>query len=56
MSLGTSESLHDWLVGRRFCDRDRGPCYERIKRLFVARVAQDTGKKIALPQPPWASR
>jgi hypothetical protein len=44
----------DWLVGRMLNDRDRSPCYQRIKGIFQKRVEQEKGSKPRLPQPAWS--
>lgn len=54
MSLSANELYVDWLQGRKFGDRDRAPCYARIKALFVRRMEAETGKKSVLPAPAWA--
>ncbi len=55
MSLSTSEPYLDWLVGRQLSERDRSPCYKRIKELFARRLETETGKKPLLPSPAWSS-
>lgn len=55
MSLGADASYCDWLLGRHMGERDRSPCYDRMKNIFVRRVHDDTGKKIMMPSPPWFS-
>lgn len=53
MSLSASSEYLDWLVGRGLSERDRGPCYSRIRSIFSARLEQETGKKAPLPSPAW---
>jgi len=55
MSLSADESYLDWLVGRQLRDRDRSPCYGRIRSSFAARFHSETGKKATFPSPAWAS-
>lgn len=56
MTLSANSEYLDWLVGRLMGDRDRSPCYARIKAMFVRRLIQDSnGKKVQLPQPVWSS-
>lgn len=58
MSLSADSNYLDWLVGRNMSDRDRSPCYARLKTIFVARLAAEaTNKKTpVLPAPAWASK
>ena len=54
-SLSANGHYLDWLVGRQLCDRDRAPCYSRIKEIFTARLREEMpGKHIRLPGPTWA--
>lgn len=55
MALSANEQYLDWLVGRQLRDRDRSPAYGRMKQLFARRLEDEMGRKVALPQPPWAS-
>ena len=55
MSVSANPSYLDWLVGRKLGDRDRAPCYGRIKVLFANRLLAETGNRPLLPAPPWAS-
>jgi hypothetical protein len=47
----------DWLTGRILSERDRSPCYQRLKSIFVKRLMTEAanGKRPLLPSPPWAS-
>lgn len=57
MSVSAESDYLAWLPGRNLTDRDRSPCYARLKSIFVRRLTEETkGKKPALPTPPWASR
>lgn len=55
MSLSAAGDYVDWTLGRNMSERDRSPCYTRIKRVIAARVQQETGRKPNLPQPAWYS-
>lgn len=55
MSLSADANYVDWLVGRNVGERDRSPAYARIKRAFSARLSEEMGKKILMPQPAWAN-
>lgn len=57
MSVSADSEYLAWLVGRNLGDRDRSPCYSRLKSIFARRLAEDTsGGKASLPSPAWASR
>lgn len=57
MSVSAESDYIAWLPGRNLTDRDRSPCWARLKSIFVRRLAEDSkGKKPVLPQPAWASR
>lgn len=53
-ALSTRSEYLDWLLGRALSDRDRSPCYDRMKRIFVKRIADDGGRKPVFPAPAWA--
>jgi hypothetical protein len=58
MSVSADSNYVEWLVGRAMGERDRTPCYQRLKTIFVARLAQDNPRaasKPKLPQPAWGS-
>lgn len=54
MSLSADSTYIDYLLGRSLTDRDRSPCYSRMKSLFSRRLEAETGKKQLLPVPPWS--
>lgn len=56
MALSADHDYIDWLLGRNLNERDRSPCYNRIKATVARRLEQEagTGKKALLPAPPWA--
>jgi hypothetical protein len=54
MSLSANSHYLDWLVGRNLGERDRSPCYGRVKSIFAHRIQEETGKKTRMPSPPWA--
>lgn len=58
MSASSDSDYVSWLLGRNLSDRDRGPCYARLKSIFVRRLLSERGQnqKILLMQPAWASR
>lgn len=55
-AMGLSADGHylSWLSGRNLTDRDRSPCYNRIKTIFGARIKEKTGKLALFPAPPWS--
>lgn len=55
MSLSADQKYLDWLVGRLLTERDRSPCYSRIRLMFLTRLQTDTGKRLKFPQPAWFS-
>lgn len=57
MSLSAEGDYLAWLPGRNLSDRDRSPCYSRLKTIFVRRLTDESnGKKPSLPSPAWASK
>lgn len=47
----------DWLYGRNMTDRDRSPCYTKLRTIFSKRLAQEfNGKLPKLPQPSWYNK
>lgn len=57
MSVSADGDFLSWLPGRNLSDRDRSPCYSRLKSIFSKRLAEESkGKKVQLPSPPWASK
>ncbi len=57
MSVSANGNYVDWLQGRVMSDRDRGPCYERVKAIFVRRLIDESKDKRTprLPKPAWSS-
>ncbi len=55
MHASATSTYVDWLQGRQLSNRDRSPCYDRLKKVFSERITTETGKKPRLPQPGWAS-
>lgn len=60
MSIAANESYNDWLLGRQMGDRDRAPCYARLRQIFTRRILEDKvavkGGKIMLPAPAWGKK
>lgn len=55
MSLSAATDYLDWLVGRSLRERDRSPCFARMKSAFVARLRADGLSNTMLPSPAWAA-
>ena len=56
MSISATQSYVDWLLGRNLSDRDRSPCYSRLKTIFVKRLIEENyacAKKPMFPAPEW---
>lgn len=58
MSVSADGDYLAWLPGRILGDRDRSPCYTRLKKNFIRRLSTEPGmgKKISLPAPAWATK
>lgn len=58
MSVSATGEYVDWLRGRAMGDRDRSPCYGRLKAIFANRLLDDSKdkKKPMMPSPAWASK
>jgi hypothetical protein len=54
MGLAADPKYTDWLVGRSMCERDRSPCYARIREIFGRRLAIDGHKTAKFPQEDWS--
>jgi len=53
MSVSANGLYLSWLQGRHLGERDRSPCYDRIRQIVVARIHQETGKRVNMPAPEW---
>lgn len=53
MALSADPKFPEWLVGRNLGERDRGPCYARIKDIFARRLAMDGMRGAKFPQGDW---
>lgn len=57
MSVSADGDYLAWLPGRNLTERDRSPCYGKLKSIFARRLAEDSkGKKPQLPAPAWSAR
>jgi hypothetical protein len=52
MSLAADREYTDWLAGRTMTERDRAPCYRRLRVIFQKRLHDEIGK-FRMPQPQW---
>jgi hypothetical protein len=56
MSASASPQYIDWLMGRNINERDRSPCYTRLKTIFTKRLIEENyacAKKPMFPSPEW---
>ncbi len=53
MAMSANSDYLDWLVGRQLTERDRSPCYTRMRAIFAKRIEDDTGKRPMFPSPTW---
>lgn len=55
MALSANQHYLSWLVGRSSGERDRSPCYQRMKTIFAQRIKTDGyASKVCMPDPPWS--
>lgn len=54
MALSADENYAPWLVGRALSERDRSPCYGKIREIFSARLKTDGHSNTMLPLPAWS--
>jgi hypothetical protein len=57
-SLSATGDYLEWLVGRNMTERDRTPCYGRLRLIFGKRLVADGigQRQLKFPQPAWARR
>jgi hypothetical protein len=56
MSVAANSNYYDWLQGRHLHERDRSPCYKRLRTIFAERLTQEYGGKLyRMPSPDWVS-
>lgn len=51
--LSAAGDYIDWILDRKMNERDRAPCYNRIKKIFSARLRAEGIRSVKLPAPPW---
>lgn len=56
MALTANGQYLEWLVGRQLSDRDRSPCYNRMKAIVSTRLKEVLQHRVTLPSPPWAAK
>ncbi len=54
-AISANAEYLDWLVGRQLNDKNRNPCYSRLRAIFAERIKLESGVKPMFPQPSWAS-
>lgn len=55
MALSADPQFSDWLVGRNLSERDRAPCYSRIRTIFGRRLATDGVRNPRFPAGEWTT-
>ena len=55
MEVGADATYADWLRGRNAGERDRSPCWHRLKAIIVRRLTAERGTPQVWLQPEWAS-
>jgi len=57
MSVSANSQYLDWLVGRSLSERDRNPCYNKLKAIFATRIREISRSNTTpkFPQPSWAA-
>lgn len=61
MGASAAPEYVEWLMGRKLGERDRSPCYARLKAIFTRRLQAEgkggkAGKQLMFPQPSWSTR
>jgi hypothetical protein len=54
MGLAASGDHAEWLVGRNNSERNRAPCYRRIRSLMLKRLQPEFKAAVYFPAPAWA--
>lgn len=55
MEVSAESTYIDWLVGRSLNERDRSPCFNRLRTMFAKRIERETQKRVSMPAPAWAT-
>jgi hypothetical protein len=56
MSVSANGNYYDWLQGRHLNERDRSPCYKRLRSIFADRLTQEYGGNLfRMPKPDWVA-
>ena len=53
MGVSADRRYVEWLVGRGLGDRDKSPCFARLKDIFVRRIMEGGAKRPNFPQGEW---
>jgi hypothetical protein len=54
MALSANGRYVEWLLGRNLKERDRKPCYDHVKSIFVGRLGGMGLGRPLMPSPEWA--
>ena len=55
MAVSAKADYIDWLVNRNMSERDRSPCYGRLREIFTKRLIDGGVKSPKLPSPAWST-
>jgi hypothetical protein len=53
MAVSADTDYVDWLGGRNMSERDRAPCYRRLRGIFTSRLQSETNDRFKMPSPGW---
>jgi hypothetical protein len=60
VAITSDSNYYDWLYGKNMRERDRGPCYRKLRDVFVRRLNDEeikagrVVKKLKFPSPAWS--
>lgn len=65
MSVSANTDYVSWLTGRNMTERERSPCYKRLRLIFIDRIREESAiiveginvgpTKVRMPQPEWSA-
>lgn len=55
MEASADATYIDWLGGRSINERDRSPCFTRLRSIFAKRIERETQKRVRMPAPAWST-
>lgn len=53
MAVSADAEYVAWLAGRNMAERDRAPCYRRLRAAFISHLQSEMRGKVKMPQPLW---